>query len=102
MYGVPGRRHRVTRLETAGRRHGPESATFSRRDGAGAADGRQPVDVEKLLDLRVSEVDDPASFWAQIGEGRCSLVPTNFVVLNCCRKLISVWWDLNLSYYVWV
>ena len=79
MYGVRGRRHRVTQLETAGRRHGSKPATFIHRDGTSAADGPQPVDVEKLLDLRVTEVNDPASFWAQIGEGRrpCSAYTRN-------------------------
>jgi hypothetical protein len=28
------------------------------------------VDVEKLLDLRVTDVIDPASFWAQVGEAK--------------------------------
>ena len=46
-----------------------ESATFSRCDGASVADRLQPVGVEKLLDLRVTEAHDPASFWAQIREG---------------------------------
>ena len=28
------------------------------------------AEAEKLMDVRVTEVMDPASFWAQIGEGR--------------------------------
>ena len=82
MYGVRGRRH-LAQSETGGRRRGSEPAAGSRRDGAGAEDGPQPVDVEKLLDLRVTDVIDPASFWAQVGEGRRAFnsAYTQFLIL---------------------
>lgn len=76
MFGVRGR-GRVTLPATQSTSPGVGGGGGHRKSAAcggsaavRAAGGLQPAAA--TLDVRVTEVIDPASFWAQIGEGRRS------------------------------
>ena len=78
MFGVRGRRPPVSYAAPAAESRRDIAATAAHSDGDGAV---RPVGPEKMLVARVTEVTDPTSFWAQVGEGR-RYMPTaynNFV-----------------------
>ena len=90
LYGVRGRRHiAFPATPGCGRGLAASSATTvgASRSGLQSA---PPADIEMLLDARVTEVIDPASFWAQIGEGRRQGFHGSTRWLNFCCLRTSV------------
>ena len=76
LYGGRGRGLDVFPVTPSGRGRGRRvPRAGDGRSDANTAAGEEllqtaSAEAEKLMDVRVTEVMDPASFWAQIGEGR--------------------------------
>ena len=71
MLRGPGRRRPV----------GRGGATPRGRNSGGGVQPADPERVQEMMEARVTEVVDPASFWAQVGDGRRAKCLRTFILV---------------------